>query len=581
MRTHFPKIYPYLLIALVIVAIYGQTVGFDYSNHDDIELLQQKAGYLGNPGNILRAFTTDVVWGHQDVYYRPLLTLSFMVDSWIGGVRPAAFHLGNVFLHLLAVCLLYAFLRDLGTGQLPSLLASLIFAVHPVLVQAVAWIPGRNDSLLTALVLASFLCYLEYARQGRARWGLGQAGLFLLALLTKETAVLLPLLILFHLWLERRQGDGTSGRRVVMLFVGWAAALAIYLALRSTALSGGLTQGNLRMNTLADNWTGFLSYLGKIFLPVNLSGDPIPADLPPAPGAIGALMLLAVTAALGIRDRSRFLFGAVWFLSFLAPSFAGNTAYANFAEHRLYLPLAGFALMLLQLNPSRFERIPAPAVRMTIGFVLVGLASLTLWYAHTFRSGIAHWERTTRVSPHSYVARTILGRSYANDGRIAEAEREFLAALRLNPRHQTAANDLCLLYLGRGEHRKAEELALECLGRWPDHAGIRNTLGLTYLGAGRPDLAERQFMRSIELGGGAEAADNLGYLYLKQGNLPQAERYLLLAHDAAPGDPTNLYHLAYLYHQLGDSHRAREYYRAAVRNGLKEDPRVLEMLEGR
>ena len=199
-----------------------------------------------------------------------------------------------------------------------------------------------------------------------------------------------------------------------------------------------------------------------------------------------------------------------------------------------------------------------------------------------FRSnGIAHWERTARVSPHSYVARTILGRSYANDGRIAEAEREFLAALRLNPRHQTAANDLCLLYLGRGEHRKAEALALEYLGRWPDHAGIRNTLGLTYLGAGRPDLAERQFIRSIELGGGAEAADNLGYLYLKQGNLPEAGRYLLLAHDDAPGDPTNLYHLAYLYHQLGDSHRAREYYRAAVRNGLKEDSRVLEMLEGR
>lgn len=581
MRKYFPKAYPYLLIALVVVAIYGQTLGFDYSNHDDIELLQQKAEYLGHPGNILRAFATDVVWGHQDVYYRPLLTLSFMVDSWMGGVRPAIFHFGNVLLHLLAVCLLYAFLMALGAGPLPSLTASLIFAVHPVLVQAVAWIPGRNDSLLTALVLASFLCYLKYVRRGSTRWVLGETGLFLLALLSKETAILLPLLILFHLWLERRRGNGPVVRQVVMLSVGWAAALAIYLTLRSTALSGGLTQGNLRMNTMADNWTGFLSYLGKIFLPVNLSGDPIPADLPPAPGAIGALLLLAVTVALGIRDRRRFLFGAVWFLLFLAPSFAGNTTYANFAEHRLYLPLAGFALMLLQINPLRFRKIPAPAVRMTIGFVLVGLASLTLWYARTFRNGIAHWERTAMVSPHSYVARTILGRSYANAGRVAEAEQQFLAALRLNPRHQTAANDLCLLYLGRGEHRKAEELALECLGRWPDHAGIRNTLGLTYLGAGRPDLAERQFKRSIELGGGAEAADNLGYLYLKQGNLPEAERYLLLAHDAAPGDRSNLYHLAYLYHQLGDSRQAREYYRAAVRNGLKEDPRVLEMLEGR
>lgn len=581
MRKYLSKTYPYLLIALVVVAIYGQTLGFDYSNHDDIELLQQKAEYLSNPGNILRAFATDVVWGHQNIYYRPLLTLSFMVDSWMGGVRPAIFHWGNLILHLLAVCLLFAFLRSLGTGYRPSLLAALVFAVHPVLVQAVAWIPGRNDSLLAALVLASFLCYLKYVRQGRARWALGHAIFFLLALLAKETAVLLPLLILVHLWLEHSRGEGNSGRRVVLLFVGWAAALATYLALRSAALSGGLTQGNVRMNTLTDNWTGFLSYLGKIFLPVNLSGDPIPADLPLAYGAIGALLLLAITAALGIRDRKRFLFGAAWYLLFLAPTFAGNTTYANFAEHRLYLPLAGFALMLLQLNPNRLKRIPASAVRTGLALLLVLLASMTLWYARTFRNGIAHWESTAKASPHSYVARTILGRSYANAGRTEEAERQFIAALRLNPRHQTAANDLCLLYLGRGEHRKAEELALEYLSRWPEHAGIRNTLGLAYLGAGRSDLAERQFIRSIELGGGAEAADNLGYLYLKQGDLPGAERYLLLAHNAEPRDRNNLYHLAYLYHQLGDSRRAREYYRAAVRNGLKENPRVLEMLEGR
>jgi Flp pilus assembly protein TadD len=577
-QHHF---FPYLLISLLVIAIYGQTIFYDFSSHDDVELLVEKARFLKDPANILKAFATDVVWGNRGIYYRPALTLSFMADTLIGGTRPFIFHLGNILIHLLACCLLYLFLKTMKTEKTAALVAALLFAIHPVLIQAVAWIPGRNDSLLTVFVLLSTLCFLNYRRGGRILWGLLHILSFSLALLTKETAVLLPVLLIFYLFLQWDKSEKVFDKKFFLSIVGWVTAVGAYLLLRASALSESSGMTNARMNTVRESLVGFLSYIGKIFFPINLSGDPIPADLPVAYGIAGLAFLLALIFYLKVKNKKLFLFGIFWFLLFLAPTFLGNTTYANFAEHRLYLPLAGFAVSLLQLDPDKLKRMPVPVVGIIMILIFIFFAGINLSYSRSFRSGLAHWKKTTEVSPHSYVAHTILGRSYANLGKADLAEKEFIIAFGLNPEHYTAYNDLCLLYLNKGEYQKAEKLALDLLDKYPGNAGMRNTLGLVYLNAGRPDLAESEFLKAVELGlDKAEGADNLGYLYLKKGDWVKAERYLLQAHQISPDDSKNLYHLSFLYYSIGDRERALEYYHTAVRNGLKEDPRVLEMLGG-
>ncbi|HAD83116.1 MAG: hypothetical protein A2509_03905 [Candidatus Edwardsbacteria bacterium RIFOXYD12_FULL_50_11] len=576
------RFFPYLLISLLVIAIYGQTLFFDFSSHDDVELLVEKAHFLKDPANILKAFATDVVWGNRGIYYRPALTLSFMADTLIGGSRPFIFHLGNILIHLLACCLLYLFLKTIKTQKTAALAATLIFAIHPVLIQAVAWIPGRNDSLLAVFILLSSLGFLNYRRGGRFLWGLLHILCFFLALLTKETAILLPVLLILYSLLHREKGKKLFDKGIFLSLIGWITAAAAYLLLRSSALSGSSGLTDARMNTLRESLIGFLSYIGKIFLPINLSGDPIPADLPVAYGIAGLFVLLAVIFYLKIKDKKLFLFGIFWFLLFLAPTFLGNTTYANFAEHRLYLPLIGFAVMLLQLDPDKLKRMPVPVVGIIMILIFILFAGINLSYSRSFRNGLTHWKKTTEVSPHSYVAHTILGRSYASLGKADLAEKEFIIAFGLNPKHYTAYNDLCLLYLNKGEYRKAEKLALDLLSKYPGNAGMHNTLGLVYLNAGRPDLAESEFLKAVELGPDqAEAADNLGYLYLKKGDWAKAERYLLQAHQISPVDSKNLYHLSFLFYSLGDQARALEYYHAAVKNGLKEDSRVLEMLQAR
>jgi Flp pilus assembly protein TadD len=575
------RLFPYLLISLLVIAMYGQTVFFDFSSHDDVELLVEKAHFLKDPANILKAFATDVVWGNQGIYYRPALTLSFMADTLIGGTRPFIFHLGNILIHIASCWLLFLFLEKLRIKRIPALTTALLFSIHPVLIQAVAWIPGRNDSLLTIFVLLASIFYLNYWRKGSLTWFCLHVGAFFAALLTKETAALLPMVLLLYSFWLRDRSEETPNKRIFMPAIGWATAGTAYLLLRVSALSGSVSPADARMNTLRESLIGFLSYIGKMFIPVNLSGDPIPADLPVAYGIAGLAMLLAVISFLRIKNKKLFLFGIFWFLLFLAPTFLGNTTYANFAEHRLYLPLVGFAIMLLQLGPARPAKLPAFLSRLMLVLIFVFFAGINISYSRTFKDGIAHWERTVEISPHSYVAHTILGRSYANAGKADLAEKEFIIAFGLNPKHYTAYNDLCLLYLSKGEHQKAERLALDLLNREPGNAGMRNTLGLVYLNAGRPDLAESEFLKAVELGPDqAEAADNLGYLYLKKGDWAKAERYLLQAHQISQIDSKNLYHLSFLYYSAGDRQRALEYYHQSVKNGLTEDPRILEMLKG-
>ncbi|MDP2807099.1 MAG: tetratricopeptide repeat protein [bacterium] len=571
---------PYALLALAVLGLYAQTLSFGYTGHDDIQLLEQKAHLLSDPGNIGLAFTTDVVWGHQEIYYRPVLTLSFMADAFWGGVRPFSFHLGDILIHLAAVLLLFVFIKRLTESAPTALITSLLFAVHPLLARAVAWIPGRNDSLLTVWVLASFLFYLEYNDWGKGRNYLLHLLFFFLALLTKETAVFVPVLAVLSYCLIPPDKKARSKPRLGLLFAGWALCLAGYYLLRHNAISAGAGLSNARFNTLAENLTGFVSYVGKIFFPFRLSGDPIPADLPLIYGLAVIVLISGLFFLWGIKDRGKFIFGLAWFLLFLLPTFLGNTTYANFAEHRLYLPLCGLAVMLLQLNINIQGRAAKSIAASALILVLALFTLLNVLHTRSFASGLTHWGKTVKNSPHSYHAHNMLGRWYAERGNWGPAEKEFKISWELNPAHTAAGNDLGLLYLAQGQTAKAESLFTYILQKDSNSAGARNNLGLIYMDRGQWDMALEQFQQSVKLQPKkAQGQDNLGLAYFKKGMWSQAEQSFLAAYRIDPGDQKINYHLASLYYIMKDYPKAVHHYDQALSQGLEPDPRILEALK--
>jgi len=165
-----------------------------FTELDDTIFVNEFHAYNEKPASLIQSFQRGVFSDTNDIYYRPMLLNSFVVNTLMtddNSLKP--FHGFNIFLHLLAVILLFFLLRKLSVEQPVAFLLAAIFAVHPVLTQAVSWIPGRNDSLLGVFAFAYMLCCFEYFKKPNGVYLLAQYLFLLLAFFTKETGLLIPL----------------------------------------------------------------------------------------------------------------------------------------------------------------------------------------------------------------------------------------------------------------------------------------------------------------------------------------------------------------------------------------------------
>ena len=157
--------YPLLWLALAVVAVYGVSTHFSLTELDDSIFIRDFHLYNEDLTNLVTSFHRGLFDAVKDPYYRPLFMDSMILNYWLAdhGQELAKYHIVNLLLHLGSVFLLYGLFRKLAVKELHAFLLCLVFAVHPALSQAVAWIPGRND-LLLAIFVFSFLIYaINYA----------------------------------------------------------------------------------------------------------------------------------------------------------------------------------------------------------------------------------------------------------------------------------------------------------------------------------------------------------------------------------------------------------------------------------
>ncbi|MDP2807699.1 MAG: tetratricopeptide repeat protein [bacterium] len=529
---------PYLWIALLGLAVYFKAIFFGFAYFDDDHLILQNFVNISSWHNIFTAFKTDMNWQSPGVYYRPLVTLTFMADALWTGKNPMGYHLTNIFFHLLASGLFFRLLLLLGYPRKPSLFFGLLFVCHPVLTHAVAFIPGRYDTALAIMVLGAVTAFLKYLHKPLWLWLGLHALLFAGALFTKETAVIVPVVCALDFALL--SAGRPDYKRLLAPAVVWSIGLAVFMVLRGQVAKNVYPQ----FNTTYENLIGFFSYLGKIIFPVNLSVMPIPADSGPAWG-IAVLAILSLLALLGGIGRKRyFLFGAVWFLMFLAPTVARTLSFAYLLEQRLYLPLMGFMMMFMEFIPiqklsgKKWSWIPA-------ALVLLIFSGITLEHSAVYRNDIAYWENAVKNSPGSYFAHSILGQRYYAQGHPELAEREFQKSLALRPGDPLLENDLGLVLMEQNKLAEAEKAFISALSKAPEDPGIRNNLGMTY----------------IKLGDWAKAESQLRTALALRSNDPEIWDRLAL--------------VCYLQKKYVES---AGFYYQSIKAGKKPDPRIMQML---
>ena len=492
----------FLLIWIVGFCLYFRSLFFGFTYLDENVLILDNLKFLQNWSNIRRAFTQEVFFiSHSSAaYYRPLLTISFMFDSLFSGTSPFMYHLSNIILHLAASSLVYKLLTKLKYNAALSLFLALVFTVHPVLTQAVAWLPGRNDSLLTVFVLGGFIFLLRYLEKRRWYLYMGQLLLFAAALFTKETALVMPVVFGFYLIFV---GKVREVGVFLKLFIGWGIVVVPWYLLRRLALKDpiSMTVDDV-LRSLWENLPALVQFMGKIFFPFNLSVLPIMQDTTFVWGVAG-LGILSILVFLEVWQGKtwRPVFGIVWFLAFLLPSFIrpNPTLVADFIEHRIYLPLFGIFIILAQskaLQSFNWQKL----VYKFGGLTVLGIfALITFWHSGNFANRLVFWKNAAANSPHSPLGQRNLGAMYYLAGQPDLAEVYYKKSLALNEYEPMVHNNLGLIYAGRGEYVLAEEEYKKELSFNKDYDNAHFNLGLLYYKLGRLDEAKQLWEKTLEI----------------------------------------------------------------------------------
>src|SRR6266576_3709727 len=447
-----------LYIALAVLAVYSTALGFNFIGFDDTDILKHRYFIIGDLSKIKLAFTTDAFLGTNGSFYRPLQTVSFMLDALIGGPSPFIYHFTNLVLYIVGSLCVFWLLRTLSYQRLSSLLLALLFALHPMFVPMVAWVPTRGDLLLTIFVIVSFILFIKSFRANRPGLVAWHGITFFLALLSKETAVAVPPLCLFYYYFEFRK---TRARKLIKgYFVVWLIAGVAWYYLRSVLHSpGGNTVG---LAALLQNLPIMPELLGKFFVPVRFQLAPLFSLIDTATGVIGAALFAWLIARMGAWTDRKVQFGLLWALLCILPVMIFRNSDAkyifDYLYHRAYLPSIGLIIVLAELlrrfslrNEKYFRRVAIGAVPVLAYCAIASFAELRF-----YRDAPTFFTEAIARTPGNALCYHNRAVYYGNELHDHEtALKDFDKAIEINPTYMVAIVNRGVTYEHLGKKEEA------------------------------------------------------------------------------------------------------------------------------
>ena len=468
---------------------------------------------------------------------RPLLMLTFAANYATSGLNPIGYHIFNILIHFLNALLIYFTLKHLTKNIQPSAAAGVLaflFAVHPINSETVTYISCRSDLLAVFFILAGFLLYLK-----NRHWAC--LLVYLPALLTKETALCLPILIAAHeLILRPKERPAKKTFFVGAIFI---ITTLIYLSYRAGFFEPSaprVLRSPLTNIFLQSGVTMF--YLGMFIWPTQLN---ILHDLPITgslnePLTILSTIAVILLAVLAIRLRKNFPWqslGLAWFLIGLLPKFYAPLHFPA-CEHHLYLPSIGLYILAMPWLSGiwNVRKKYLPCVLTAIAAIFIALTSIR---SAEYADPLVFWHVSAERNPGSATIANQLGAQYFNLRLYQEAEQQFVRTLELSQRIEDTINakiNLSNIYIIQAKYPQALAQLTACLKlRKVPAPGVYHNIGVIYWQAKNYPLAETAWAEELRLYPASFATCSaLGRLYLKLGENEKGRKLLLQADQLNP-----------------------------------------------
>lgn len=543
-----------------IFIVYSRTIHGQFLWDDD--------DYVTRNLTLLNLSGLREIWfqvGRLSQYY-PLTYTSFWVEYQLWGLNPVGYHCVNILLHAANGLLVWKVLEQLKIKN--AWFIALLFSLHPVHVESVAWITERKNLLSGIFYLAAALAYL------RTRY-LFAFFFFLAALGSKTVTATLPVTLLILLWWrDGKLSVKDMGRLSIFLLTAFIfSSVTVSLETRHI-LSTGIAEWNFSWGQrvlIASRAVWF--YFTKIVLPY-----PLIFIYPRWSVSVSnlwqwfypAVSFIVMTSLWIYRKRlgRGALVGALIFVVTLLPALGFKNfypmRYSFVADHFQYLASIPALVMLVTFVAQFFKN---QTIRKVIACLILVFAALLTWQRQAaFTSPEALWQDTLKKNPEAWVAHNNRGTLLVEQNREEEAVYHFNETLRLKPNHAEAYSNLGLLKLKAGKPEEAIpyfEKAME----WQPHVALfQLNLGTAYFDLGKMEEAERHYHKALEMNPRfGEAYFSLGNIFLKKDQPAEAEAQFQEAVRFSPYDADAYTHLGYCLAKAGKIDEAISNYRLALK----------------
>jgi len=452
--------------------------------------------------------------------YYPLVFSSFWIERQLWGLRPAGYHVVNVLLHSFCAVLLWILLRRL---EVPGAwLAAMVFALHPVQVESVAWITERKNVLSTLFYLASWLCLFHFFRMSSKegskdcvecrqwQWYMLGLLLFVCALLSKTTASSLPAAVLLVLWWKR---GSVRWRHFTALLPFFALGLGLGLCTlwleRHHVGAQGLEWELSLLERCLIAGRALWFYACNLAWPAELMFNYPRWEVDAGVWwqyayLLGVLLVVWFLWAFRARLGRGLLAGTLFFCGTLFPALGFFDAYpfrySFVADHFQYM--ASIGLIALAVGVLTHVTLKLPVWPRRAGAVLA-LLFVVLLGVRTWHQGSIYvdletlWVETLKKNPASWLAHNNLGNILAEQGRIKEASAHYSKALRMKPDHAETHNNLGLALFRQGRIDEALRHYYRAVQIMPHSAQAHNNLAVALNGEGRLDEATSHYFEAL------------------------------------------------------------------------------------
>lgn len=560
-----------IVLSIVIFCIYGKSVNFELTNLDDDTLTIRNINYISDYKNIPDFFVNGCYFDKPSPYYRPMLNLTFSLESIFFRYNTKVYHTTNILLFILSLFLIFIFMRKILQKQCmdmwkySSTLKCLVilFAVHPILTSVPVWLPARNDSLLTIFFVSSLIFFIDYLNTKKFFYFFLCLFFYALSLFTKETALSLILIYFFPTLHPFTSSPFKLKQKILNIFC-FLAIIVFYFILRHNDTVGNPNISNYIQNCVMyihNIIVGIMIYIKQIifpnYMPVMMHNNSL--DLTTV--IINLLFFISLFFIYYKKfiDRKIILFSVVFFFLAIFPTFLQEEYALLF--HRLIMPLPAVILIMAAGIEKILFYFPITKKYFVLLFILLIpiLSFASINQQNKYTDSFTFWHQAYIDAKNYHIVCDGLAKEYKHKKEYNKALEFEEKAIELNDIYTYYMNYAMILYEAK-RYEEAEDIFLQLLQK-EKNSNIYKYLSKILITKNKKEEAIEFAKKAIEFAPDKEKPalyDNLSYIYSVAGRYNESIKILekLLQHNK---DNISYYHnLGMLYEDVGEHEKAEE-----------------------